>query len=262
MSQKDISLFYFASIDRPIFLEEHRFYVEEAKKRLLSQFSDVGIEEEAKQKEHNYYEWAGQHFNPDYHDEADVWERAHDEGIAHWIALTEMRNTVSLALTAGMFHKFDKALREKCILEFSHWLDYDVTKELVWDIGFPRLIKILEWIGMNITKKPYFRLLNACRLIVNVYKHGDGDAHRELSRDFPEYYHNFGHEIAEYLPLRYEQLEITEEHFIAFAAAIRDFWNDIPVHCMKSGLREEPDWLKGEIIKHQKRVDKRKANQP
>ena len=40
MSNKDFSLFYFATIDRSYFLDKHNFYVAEARKRLFSQFSD------------------------------------------------------------------------------------------------------------------------------------------------------------------------------------------------------------------------------
>ncbi|MEJ1507190.1 hypothetical protein SMA38_24725, partial [Escherichia coli] len=84
------------------FLDKHTFYVAEARKRLFAQFSDSYLEAEALQKEQDYYEAAGKCFDPDYDDEGGIWERAHDEGISHWIALSDMKNTVSLALTAGM----------------------------------------------------------------------------------------------------------------------------------------------------------------
>lgn len=69
MSEKDFSLFYFATIDRAYFLDKHNFYVSEARKRLFSQFSDSDLEAEARQKEKDYYEAAGKRFDPDYDDE-------------------------------------------------------------------------------------------------------------------------------------------------------------------------------------------------
>ncbi|GCJ59473.1 hypothetical protein HmCmsJML079_02018 [Escherichia coli] len=46
--------------------------------------------------------------------------------------------------------------------------------------------------------------------------------------------------------LRHEQLEVTETQFIEFADAIAAFWNDILTHCMRSAIREEPEWINGE----------------
>ncbi len=254
MSNKDFSLFYFATIDRSYFLDKHNFYVAEARKRLFSQFSDSDLEAEAGQREQDYYEAAGKRFDPDYDDEGAICEQAHDEGISHWIALSDMKNTVSLALTAGMFHQFDKELREKCIREFSHWLDAKSVTSMIWDISFPRLIEILEWIGMDITSKAYYEKIDACRQVVNVYKHGDGHAHRVLSVAHPEYYQDINIPRGYRFSLRHEQLEVTETQFIEFADAITAFWNDIPTYCMRSAIREEPEWIKGEYKKHEKKV--------
>lgn len=256
MSDKNIPLFYFATIDRTYILDKHNFYVDEARKRLFAQFSDSDLEAEALQKEQDYYKDAGKRFNPDYDDEGAIWEQAHDVGITHWLALSDMKNTVSLALTAGMFHQFDKELREKCIREITNWLDHEIITSMVWEIGFPRLIEILEWIGMDITSKPYYGKIDACRQVVNVYKHGDGHAHRKLSAAHPEYYHNINAPGGYRFRLHHEQLEVTETQFIEFADAIAAFWKDIPMYCMSLAIREEPKWLEAEYIKHEKKVKK------
>lgn len=166
MSERDFPLFYFATIDRPNFLDKHNFYVTEAITRLFAQFRGSDLEAEAQQKEQDYYEAVAKHFAPDYDDEGGIWEQAHNEGISHWLALSDMKNRVSLALTAGMFHQFDKELREKCIREFSHWLDTKTVASMIWNISFPRLIEILEWIGMDITIKAYYRKVDVCRQVV------------------------------------------------------------------------------------------------
>lgn len=260
MINKDYSVFYFATIDRPYFLEKHNFYAVEARGRIFAQFCDSDLEAAARQKEQEYYEEAGKHFNPDYDDEGSAWERAHDAGISHWLALSDMKNTVSLALTAGLFHQFDKDLRELCIREFSHWLDHKTVESMIWDIGFPRLIEMLQWIGMDITGKAYYEKVDVCRQVVNVYKHGDGHAHKELSSTHPEYYHQLNTPRGYGFHLRHEQLEISESQFTEFADAITDFWNGIPIHCMYSNIREEPHWLDGEYKKHEKKIKKIQGN--
>ncbi|ASN18211.1 hypothetical protein B7764_24030 (plasmid) [Pantoea ananatis] len=259
MSQKPFSVFYFATVDRPIITEPHHFFVSEAKKRLLSQFSD--IEGDAKKHYDDALEKAGQHFDPDasYPDDAHFY--AYDDMVSHWLSLNDMKNTVTLALTAAMFHQFDKALRDKCVLEFSHWLDHTVINSLLWNVGFPRLIELLEWIGMSITDKAFYRQINACRLVVNVYKHGDGDAHAELSTHYPEYYPQADSVRRRFGP-RHEQLEVSEDQFTAFADAITAFWENIPVHCMDTGVGETPEWLVKEFSKHEKKVNKHKTENP
>lgn len=68
------NIFFFAAIDRPWVLNPHLFYAEQAQERLLSQFSDVEIRSEATKKGESFIESAGDWFNPDYHDESDVYE--------------------------------------------------------------------------------------------------------------------------------------------------------------------------------------------
>ncbi|MBS7835252.1 hypothetical protein J7620_09855 [Wohlfahrtiimonas chitiniclastica] len=253
MTKQNFTLFYFATIDRPYILNKHDFYVNEAKRRIFSQFDESSFEVEANKKEQEYYEEASVRFNPDYDDEGSIYEQAYHEGISYWLSLNEMKKTVSLALTAGMFHQFDKDLRQKCIHEFSHWLDYKIVSLMFWNIGFPRLIELLEWIGMDIKEKDYYKKIDICRHIINVYKHGDGHAHQELSIAHPEYYYNPG-EFS--FGLHHEQLEINKAQFIEFADAITDFWNNIPIYCMSSNIRTEPEWLNEEYKKYEKKATK------
>lgn len=115
------NIFFFAAIDRPWVLNPHLFYAEQAQERLLSQFSDVEIRSEATKKGESFIESAGDWFNPDYHDESDVYENIEQIEACHWVALREMKVTVTLSLTAGMYHQFDKALRDLLIREARSW---------------------------------------------------------------------------------------------------------------------------------------------
>lgn len=171
-------------------------------------------------------EKSGQYFDPDRDDPADAYERAYHKGVSHWLALSEMHNIVTLALTAGMFHQFDKVLRQKVVREFSHWLDREIISPLIWDLGFPRLIELLEWVGIKIHGQHFFKKINACRLIINVYKHGDGDAHRELSTKHPEYYPRGSLMNSIFQPC-HEDLKVSETQFVEFADAITALWENI-----------------------------------
>lgn len=257
MTQRDFTTFYLATMDLPIILEPHEFYVSEARRRLLAQFGD--IDREAKEAGEQHLESSKQYFNPDRDDPADAYERAYHEGIARWLALNEMHNTVTLALTAGMFHQFDKALREKSVREFSHWLDREIVSPLIWDLGFPRLIELLEWVGIKIGQNAFTNKINACRLVVNVYKHGDGDAHRELSSKHPEYYPNGHLKDLAIFRSRHEDLKVSEAQFVEFADAITAFWKSIPQYCHHSQLGDDPKWLEAEYRKYEKRLTKAKS---
>ena len=254
MTQGDFTTFYLATIDLPIILEPHELYVSEARGRLLAQFYD--IDREAQKAEEEHLEKSAQYFDPDRDDPADAYERAHHEGVSHWLALNEMHNTVTLALTAGMFHQFDKALREKAVREFSHWLDRQIISPLIWGLGFPRLIELIEWVGIKIGGKSFYNRINACRLVVNVYKHGDGDAHRELSSKYPEYYPHGNLHGLTIFGSGHEDLKVSESQFVEFADAITAFWKSIPQYCHHSQLGDDPTWLEAEYRKYEKRLTK------
>lgn len=254
MTNQNYTIFYFAEIDRPAFINKHNFYVKEAKSRIFSQFNESLIEIEAQKIVDNYYEQAGEHFNPEYDDEGSILEQANFAGYSHWSALKEMKTTVSLALTAGMFHQFDKDLRKKCIMEFKHIIHYKIVNLMFWEISFPKLIELMEWIGMDIKDKPFYKEIDACHQLVNVYKHGDGNSHRSLSASYPKYYNNPLN--VHHQNLHHDQLEVNIEQFLAFADAINDFWNNIPIHCFHSELREIPDWLETTCEKYKKKAYK------
>ena len=246
----DITTFYFPKMDLPIVLEPHNFYVAEARKRLLRQFDD--IDAEAQEAGRLHLERAGYYFDPDRDDPADAFDQSFNEECSHWEALTEMHNSVIIALTAGVFHQFDKTLREKVIKELRHWCDADIIEPLIWNIGFPRLMELLDWIGIPILGKDFAEKINACRLVVNVYKHGFGDAHNELLSKYPEYYDiNFSGLSA--FRSAHQDLKVSEAQFIEFANSIACFWRNIPEYCKSSQWGDDPKWLAQEIKKYKKR---------
>lgn len=234
-------IFDFYAGEREVIIEQHDFYVAEAKSRILSQFSDIETEADAKAEE--TLQKMAPRFDPDRHDEGDFYERAHDAAISHWLALNEMRDSVGLSVAAGMFHQFDKTLRNKVADELRQWLEPKFVEKIVWSADHPQLMDLLEWQGMSLKSESFSEQVDLLRRVINVYKHGDGPAHKKLSEKHPEFYENvdmtstFG-----FLP-DFDQLRITPEHFERFASAIKEFWQALPSRLHKSDMREPPNWL-------------------
>lgn len=252
---KTLNTFWFDKFAQRVLLEPHDFYVSQAKHRLLSQFNDIS--READEVEEQHYEKLGQSFDPDRDDPADSCEAAYQEGIAHYLALDEMRNTVTLALTAGMFHQLDKALREKMAQDFGNWQPSAIDL-LIWSMDFPSLIDLLEWIGIEIKSKPFYEKIEACQLLVNVYKHGKGRSHAELAGKYPQYYaqHTQGTGGKKSLP-RPEQLKVSEAQFDDIADAIKEFWLNMPEFRDESHLGTKPEWFDEKLKLFDKRLNKK-----
>ncbi|UCI23967.1 hypothetical protein [Mesorhizobium sp. B2-8-5] len=157
---------------RQSLIRRHEFYVSEARKRLLSQFENM--ETEADEAAEKWLEESGQNFDPDHHDAGDFCERAHEVGIEFYGLLEEMQGNTRLSVVAGMFHEWDKQLREWLAREIERSIPGGNAAAKIWSANFDQIIDLLESFVWLITNTDYFRKLDACRLVVNVYKHGKG----------------------------------------------------------------------------------------
>lgn len=241
MSTENFVTFWLARADLPYFLEPHEFYVSEARRRLLSQFGD--LEQETEKREQQFLEATAEYFDPDNDDPSEAYEQAYQEGVSYVWSLMEMQNTVLLAVTAGMYHQFDKMLRKHTIKQLSNWCEEEIIIQMIWNFTFNQLIDFLEWIGLKINGTVYGEKIKACNLVVNVYKHGDGDSHQTLSLTHPEYYpHPTGVKDWQTIPV-HDDLQVTEEQFVEFADAITAFWKAVPEYCYYSDLEDEPKWI-------------------
>ncbi|MGZ9568793.1 hypothetical protein ACVTTK_05440 [Alcaligenes nematophilus] len=254
MKNNNQTIFYFPDFEKEEILENHFFYVSEAISRVFNQFSDVGIKSEADDLSGDYFKEASKKFDPDRDDPADVYEKSYHVGLSHWIALTEMRKSVILAVVAGMFHSFDKALRNKVVVELSSCPHRDAVGAVVWGLTFHQLIELLDALGLDISGKSFLEKLDLCRLVVNVYKHGEGQAHDELSFKAPQYYSQFKMEGIPDYPPRYYELNVDEVMFRDFAQAITDFWQSIPERSLQSQLKGIPNWFQKKIKAQEKRL--------
>ena len=221
---------------RDIFLREHDFYVEQAKSRIFNNFKGENIEKEAEKAKEDFFkrEELEGHYGEDV-DVADIAETAIEHGIEFGITLYEMKFQVILATLALMYHQWEKKLREFMEHELRFGYNNDELEKIFWKSNIDCLYDELERQGWYIRKEAWFPKIDACRLIVNVYKHGKGPALGKLKEKHPEYLKgvfdvgDFFGECDEML-LSYEDLSITIEDFNEIADALRQFWVDFPSH--------------------------------
>lgn len=247
----DYVLFQMWGPFRQSLIAGHIFYVEQAKKRLLSQFED--IEAEADKAAEDWLQQSSGRFDPDRHDPGDFYEAANDAGIEFYTLLSDMRDQTRLSVVAGMFHEWHKQLRDWLVREIQHWHHGDATALKVWSADFVQIAELLESLGWRICNTEYFQSLDACRLVVNVYKHGKGKSFEDLRQKYPEYLQDpFDGSGAGFSSVEYRDhthLRVSDEQFQAFSDAIVAFWQAVPENIFESKVNDVPDWFGKAILK-------------
>lgn len=221
---------------REAFLTEHDIFVEQARTRIFDNFKDEDIEKASEKKKENFFEREG--LKVPYGegvDMGDIAEDAEDYGIKFGITLYEMKSQVILATLAALYHQWEKKLRERMEHELRFGKTENELRKIFWKTEIKCIFDQLELLGWYIREESWFSKINACRLIVNVYKHGKGRSLDELKEKHPQYLKGvfdasrFFGERDEML-LSYEDLSITIEEFNEIADAFRQFWVDFPSH--------------------------------
>lgn len=230
----------------------HLFYVEQARKRLLSQFND--IEREADKAAEEWLEKSKDSFDPERHDPGDFYEAANNAAVEFGLLLSDMRDQTFLSVVAGMYHQWDKQLRDWLVRETQHWHRGSTVASKIWSVDFAHITDLLENIGWNIHGTEYHRMLDACRLVVNVYKHGGGKSLDDLKYKFPDYLSDPLGGMGVLSGLKYcdhTHLKVSESQFQAFADAIVTFWESAPENVFASKINAVPDWFEKAILKDQ-----------
>jgi hypothetical protein len=249
----DYVLFQMSEWTRRPLIQSHKFYVEQARKRLLAQFEN--IEEEAAQASEDWLTRSNDRFDPDNHDPADFYEAAHSAGIEFYELLNEMRNQTWLGVVAGMFHEWDKQLRTWLVREIERWHPGTAVPLKIWSANFNEIGMFLQGLGWDVLKMDFFKTLDVCRCVVNVYKHGDGKSFEELKEKYPEYLNDplgeqssviFGRDYRDHTHLR-----VSEEQFVAFSESVLSFWAALPEHIWESEV-EIPSCFEKEFLKDRK----------
>lgn len=104
---------------REFLIQQHRFYVNEARSRLMSQFENINAD--ADEAAEAWLERRGKFFDPDRDDEGSIYEEAEGVAIEFYRQLDEMREQTRLSVVAGMFHAWEKNLRKWITDELRRW---------------------------------------------------------------------------------------------------------------------------------------------
>lgn len=236
-----VTLFHMWGRFREKLIAEHNFYMEQAEKRLLSQFDN--LEEEADKYSEEWLESVSHQFDPDRHDPGDFYEQAYEEGIEFYQMLDDMKNRTHLSVVAGLFHEWDKQVRDWLVQEISHWHRGDEVKKAVWKANFNDLADLFDGLGWNVKSRPYFETLDKCRLVVNAYKHGDGGAFEKIKSKHSEYLRSIGGDSSFSAFADHSDLMVSYQHIDAFSNAVVDFWQDVPEYIFDSDQSTAPPWF-------------------
>lgn len=235
---------------RKYIIESHQFYVEQAKVRLLSAFDN--IEQESEKYADEWVEKnSSKYFDPDVDDPAEIYEQANDEMVDFYLNLEDLHKNVVFSIAAGMYHKWEKELREWLIHEMRHWKGYRELREKIWHLKIKQILDFFKDFGWDVYSESFFAKLDTCRIIVNVYKHGNGNSFNELKQKYP-------HSIIDPLAskfnstinfnyLDYTNVVLTDEDLNNFANAITNFWSRVPEIFFMKNVINIPDWLKNKI---------------
>jgi hypothetical protein len=236
---------------RQCLISSHLFYVEQAQERLLSQFEN--IDAEADKAADNWLEKNSGRFDPDRDDPGDFYEAANDSAIEFYGLLSDMRDQTILSIVAWVFHEWDKQLRDWLVREIQHWHKGDSPAQKVWSTDSGQIMEFLECLGWKISSTHFFDQLDACRLVVNVYKHGNGKSLEDLKQKYPCYlkdpFSGAGGSLSEVQYRDHTHLRVTKEQLQAFSSAIVEFWRAVPENIFESQVKGVPDWFEKALLK-------------
>jgi hypothetical protein len=243
----DYVVFQMGSGYRESLIRAHQFYVNQAKSRLLTQFSNISAEAD-KAEEDWMTERAKRFFDPDRDDPSELYEGAEDAGIEFYQLLTEMQERTRLSVIAGFFHEWEKKLRQCLADEINHWHRGKLTKERIWKANFEEIYDLLESFGWALKSTSWFSALDACRLVVNVHKHGDGPSLASLKAAYPKFLvHPLAGTGLRLTPrwdrLTHEHLQVNDADLEEFADAVASFWREIPENVVDSQVVALPSWF-------------------
>ncbi|TPG87817.1 hypothetical protein EAH72_34005 [Pseudomonas caspiana] len=231
---------------RQSLIGQHNFYIEQARSRLLSQFANM--EQDADNAAEAWLNERSANFDPDIDDVGSIYEASGDAGIEFYLLLDEMRMQTRLIVVAGMFHNWEKKLRGWITDEMRHWHRGPAAPAKVWSADFPSIMSLLVSLGWPVTSQKYLQILNGCRCLVNVYKHGDGKALADLKQQCPEYLTDpirseYGLPATGLEWLDHTHLSVTDDQIEGISNAILEFWKDVPANMFDRDDLEPPTWF-------------------
>lgn len=224
-------------------LDELEFYLTQADKRVLVQFGN--LEEEADQFARDAFDEMGRYAGPDA-DPGDYADTAWSKGVDHYQMLTGLHDRLILSVAAGLYHEWEKQVRGWLVQELNHSFPKETLGPVIWKRNMNDLLDLLKCLGWDAVATALFPVIDECRLVVNVSKHGLGTSFNELKANFP---HHLGPvplagSFEEKFDIRdHTNLKITREDLGRFQQALKDFWAAVPEHIMWDSAATVPSWF-------------------
>lgn len=231
-------------LERNYLIKNHKFYLEQGISKLMSQFEN--IEDEADKFANDWLDNNKIPFDPDKDDPADIYDMANNIELEHGLNLYELQDHTRFSVLSGLYHKWEKDLRVWLTKESRFWKCRESFKEEIWKPGNYRIFEFLNGLGWEVTKEQFFEDLEALRLIVNVFKHGNGKSFNDLKINFPIYIRDFDpnnptSSIPDYYD--HEDLVINDSDLVKLASSIEEFWKKMPETFDLDNFKHIPKWL-------------------
>lgn len=224
-------------------IANHQFYVSQARARLLDQFDEEAMKADAQRHADEWLEERGRFFDPERDDPGADYEAAYDEHVDFYLSLAGLRDSTRLSIIAGMFHEWEKQVRDWLGRELGHHGLREHVHAAVWAVKVDDLLDLFEACSWPVRNEEFFPQLQRCQLVANVYKHGNGPSFDALKQSAPELVGAKERPAFFVSALDYSALEVSDDNLASFAEAITAFWRALPENIFFSQVGALPRWL-------------------
>lgn len=244
---------YFLEFFRNMYVESHKFYVDESKRRFLGSFKYFDTDFEAFEKswlDKNLIEFEGESEEV-FNYAAELAKINYRENIDY------LKQQTIFSIIAGMYHKWEVQLRDWLIENVALGEEREIFKKLLWKENIAFVFDFISSYGWDVKNQDFYKDLNICRMLVNVYKHGNGSSFDELLKhDFTfideEVQIPLGENDINYW--HFTDVKISEEHIDKFSSAIISFWSKFPERLMVSQKKPFKKYISNKIDKEKNQL--------
>ena len=150
-------------------IANHQFCVAQARTRLLDQFVDDAMKADAQRHSDEWLAERAHYFDPERDDPGANYEAAYDEHISFYLSLAGLRDSTRLSIIAGMFHEWEKQVRDWLGRELGHLGLKEHVHAAVWAAKFDELMDLFEQCAWPVRDQEFYSQLQRAQLVVNVY---------------------------------------------------------------------------------------------
>ena len=237
---------------RKYLFERHDFFIAQVFQRFVPLLDNNYINREALSVVEPSWENRDENWVPEFDDVGKLVDGVEDLGFSsHWELLHEVQQNFLLSSATTLFHGFEKQIRMWLVDEIVRWNRGENVQAAIWITSFGEILNLLKAIGFDVRLQEYFPDLDACRLVVNVHKHGRGPSLDEVQRKYPKFLVEAGPTDdttnTEVHWQDHTHLRVTSDDLLQFASAVRRFWEEVPEEPLEFCADELPKWFLGAI---------------